>query len=191
MKTVKIGNQNWTDQNLAVTSYNNGDPIQLAKNDKEWADFNKKKEGCYCFFNNDEKNVSKGLYYNGYAIIDSRGLAPNGLVIPSSNDFEELIEYVESQDGGLLNLLNKIGWDDHFVGTELYSLNTLPCGLVSVEMKFMSQDDRLALWTSTKVDKYLTGFTLATYVDDEEEEVSFSPYNYDIRYGFNVRLIKK
>jgi uncharacterized protein (TIGR02145 family) len=191
MKTVKIGNQNWTDHNLVVTSYNNGDSIPLAKNNTEWVDFNKRKEGCYCFFDNDDTNASKGLFYNGYAVIDSRGIAPIGFSIPTSDDFEELIEFVNSQEGGLLNLLNKVGWDEHFVGTELYELNALPCGLVSVDMKFMSKDDRLALWTSSKVEKYLTGYELSTYVDDEEEEVSFSSYNYDIRYGFNLRLIKK
>jgi hypothetical protein len=57
-------------------------------------------------------------------------------------------------------------------------------------MKFLSLNNRLALWTSSKVEKYLTDYALSTYVEDEEEEVSFSSYNYDIIYGFNLRLIK-
>ena len=47
----------------------------------------------------------------------------------------------------------------------------------------------LALWTSTKVEKYLCGYNLSTYVDEEEQEISLKSYNYDIRYGRSIRLI--
>ncbi|MFN6244202.1 MAG: fibrobacter succinogenes major paralogous domain-containing protein [Bacteroidota bacterium] len=189
MKITKIGNQNWTTENLTVDKYLNGDPIPFAKTQNEWKEFNKKKEGCYCIFKNDENLKHQGYYYNGYAVIDKRGIAEDGWKIPSAEDFETLIEFSESQKGGFLNLITEKGWDEHFKGTNLYGLNALPTGFASVDMEFKGTGIVLALWTSTKVEKYLCGYNLSTYVDEEEQEISLKSYNYDIRYGRSIRLI--
>ena len=46
LKTVKIGNQIWTTQNLDVSIYNNGDSIPQVKSAEEWV---KLKTGAWCY----------------------------------------------------------------------------------------------------------------------------------------------
>jgi uncharacterized protein (TIGR02145 family) len=189
MKIIKIGNQNWATENLTADKYLNGDPIPLAKSQNEWKEFNKKREGCYCLFKNDESLKHQGYYYNGYAIIDKRGIAEDGWKIPSAEDFEALLKFSESQKGGLLNLISEKGWDKHFIGTNLYGFNALPTGFASVDMEFKGTGIVLSLWSSTKAEKYLCGYNLSTYVNEEEQEISLNWYNYDIRYGRTIRLM--
>ena len=189
MKAAKIGNQSWATENLTVNKYLNGDPIPQANCQDEWKEFNKKKEGCYCIFNNDINLKHQGYYYNGFAITDKRGIADEGWKIPTSEDFETLIKFAESQKRGLLNFINEEGWHKHIRGTNAFGFNALPTGFVSVDMEFKGTGIVLSLWTSTKVEKYLCGYNLSAYVANEQQEISFTWYNYDIRYGRSIRLI--
>ena len=71
--------------------YRNGDTIPEVKNGEEWDNL---KTGAWCYYENDPKNLEKyGRLYNGYAIIDSRGLAPTGWHIPKAKDWQHLIRF--------------------------------------------------------------------------------------------------
>lgn len=91
LPVIKIGNQTWVTENLNNDHFLNGDLIYEAKTRDEWltADQNGVPAWCYC--NNAPENGSKfGKLYNGHAVVDSRGLAPEGYRIPSFEDFIEL-----------------------------------------------------------------------------------------------------
>ena len=83
--SVVIGNQVWTDKNLEVTTYRNGDPIPEVTDPSAWAGLT---TGAWCYYNNDPANGAiYGKLYNWYAVNDSRGLAPSGWHVPSDAEW--------------------------------------------------------------------------------------------------------
>jgi len=90
--TVTIGNQIWSDTNLDVTTYRNGDPITYAANAAEWSAANAAGQGAYMYllFANAEEGQTYGKLYNWYAVNDSRGLAPAGYHIPTQAEWTTL-----------------------------------------------------------------------------------------------------
>src|SRR5665647_545700 len=75
-KTVTIGTQTWMADNLRTLHYRNGDQISNVTDNYQWANLN---SGAYCWYNNDLANRDiYGALYNGYAILDSRNIAPVG-----------------------------------------------------------------------------------------------------------------
>lgn len=81
-KTIKIGNQIWMAENLKVTKFKNGDVIRQAKNIDEWINSGIMKEPVWCYYEyNNSNDILYGKLYNWYAVIDKRGLAPDGCVV--------------------------------------------------------------------------------------------------------------
>ena len=90
-KSVKIGTQTWTTENLNVSTFRNGDPIPEAKTDEEWKRADENKQPAWCYYENDPKNgVKYGKLYNWYAVNDPRGLAPAGWHIPTDEEWTTL-----------------------------------------------------------------------------------------------------
>jgi uncharacterized protein (TIGR02145 family) len=89
LPTVVIGTQQWTDKNLDVLTYRNGDLIPQVKDSTAWAALT---TGAWCYFNNDPSGYGAiyGKIYNWYAVNDPRGLAPLGWHIATSDEFETL-----------------------------------------------------------------------------------------------------
>ncbi len=88
-KNVYISSQTWMDKNLDVVTYRNGDTIPEVSDPSEWANLT---TGAWCYYNNNPENgKAYGKLYNWYAVNDPRGLAPEGLHIPSDNEWSELI----------------------------------------------------------------------------------------------------
>ncbi len=94
--TIKIGQQEWMSDDINTIFYNNGDPINKAKSEKQWKEYGIKKLGCY-------RKLNNGTYvYNGYAVNDERGIIPSGFVLPTHNQFNQLIKLLgggDSQSG--------------------------------------------------------------------------------------------
>jgi uncharacterized protein (TIGR02145 family) len=91
--TVQIGNQCWTQSNLKVSKYRNGDSIPTGLNNSQW---NSTTSGAYAIYNNDP--VNDGLYgklYNHYAVTDSRGLCPTGWHVPSDGEWNVMVKYLD------------------------------------------------------------------------------------------------
>jgi uncharacterized protein (TIGR02145 family) len=110
-KSITIGSKSWMINNLDVVNFRNGDPIPQAKTDEEWELAAKNKQPAWCYLENDPLNGQKyGVLYNGYALIDSRGIAPKGWHIPTLDEFTNMISYLggESVAGGKLK--STTGW---------------------------------------------------------------------------------
>jgi len=89
---VLIGTQVWTDKNLNVANYRNGDPITFAANSTEWNNANIAGEGAYTYlrFASGDGGARYGKLYNWFAVNDSRGLAPVGYHIPTLAEWTTL-----------------------------------------------------------------------------------------------------
>ena len=91
--TIQIGNQCWTQSNMKVSKYRNGDNITTGLSDSQWGSSTL---GAYAIYDNDPINDSLfGKLYNYYSVIDSRGLCPTGWRIPSDGDWNLLIKYLD------------------------------------------------------------------------------------------------
>lgn len=110
-ETVTIGSQVWMKKNLDVDKYRDGTPIRHCKSPEEWQDAADKKEGAWCYYNNDPELAEiYGKIYNGFAVQNPRGLSPQGYHIPSINDFNELENFLGGSDiaGGKLKTTGTI-----------------------------------------------------------------------------------
>ncbi|MCG9910168.1 MAG: fibrobacter succinogenes major paralogous domain-containing protein [Flavobacteriales bacterium] len=87
-----LGNT-WMAKNLDVSKFKNGDTIRECKTFNEWLDANQKGEPAWCYY---EFNVTKGKkygkLYNWYAVIDNRGIAPEGWKLPNETDVKNLAQ---------------------------------------------------------------------------------------------------
>ena len=142
--SIKIGSQVWTNENLNVDHFRNGDIIPEAKTAEEWINAGKNKQAAWCYYDNDPTNSQKyGKLYNWYAVNDTRGLAPAGWHIPSKDDCIVLLKFVcgnksvsfinpsynEAWDYYVADKLNmalksKTGWLKN--GNNTYGYNALP-----------------------------------------------------------------
>jgi uncharacterized protein (TIGR02145 family) len=93
-QTVTIGKQVWSAKNLDVSTFRNGDPIPQAKTRTEWFEFDMNEQPAWCYYADDLSNGTKyGKLYNWYAVIDARGLAPEGYHIPTDAEWEILCSF--------------------------------------------------------------------------------------------------
>ncbi|MDM7925110.1 MAG: FISUMP domain-containing protein [bacterium] len=88
-RTVRIGNQWWTAENLRTVHYRNGEPIPNVTDNSAWSSLT---TGAYCDYENNSDNVSTyGRLYNWFAVMDSRNLAPEGWHVPTDAEWQALI----------------------------------------------------------------------------------------------------
>ena len=111
-ETVQIGEQLWMAENLKVTHYRNGDEIPTGYSNEEWANLS---TGAYAVYPVDTDGASQatcgdncaevyGNLYNGYVVVDERGVCPEDWHVPSEDEWTILSDYLggESVAGGKL-----------------------------------------------------------------------------------------
>jgi uncharacterized protein (TIGR02145 family) len=111
--TVVIGAQTWMSENLNVTKFNNGDIIKEVQTDEEWKLALESRIPACRIINGDK---TKSRIYNWFAVNDSRGLAPNGWIIPTDQDWKILLDYLGGKDYAGPTLRNKTGWNSFETG---------------------------------------------------------------------------
>ena len=200
---VKIGDQVWMKKNLDVAFYSNGDAIPQATTEAEWKYYNENQIGAWSYLKFDESyNERYGKLYNWYVIGDKRGVAPKGWRVPTSNDFNVLINYAGGESVAGENLKSDHGWDCNsslFVGCkqgkDKYGFEGLPAG----EMQggsFYNAHIRTNFWTSTdgtgtfcdqycSADEYADQMTL----DYERDDAVVSADHKN--EGLSIRCIEK
>ena len=95
LKSVKIGNQVWSYENLNTNQFSNGDLIPEIRSAYDWAAAGLNHNPAYCYYENDPSNgVVFGKLYNWYAVADSRGLCPSGWHIPTDIEWTILENYL-------------------------------------------------------------------------------------------------
>lgn len=123
---VIIGTQVWMLENLKVTHYRNGDIIPNVTDETTWSSLT---SGALCDYNNNPANSAiYGKLYNGYAINDSRNIAPEGWRVPTSADFNTLLNYVSNNQLQLIETGN-VHWQGNSFATNISGFTALPGGI--------------------------------------------------------------
>ncbi len=129
-KTVLIGSQVWMAENLKVTHYQNGDPINTPKD----SIIGKRNlSGAYCL---NYKNIGSngdtyGKLYSWKAINDKRKITPNGWHIPSNFEWKILFFFLGGfkNAGGKMKEIGFTHWSEPNAGaTNDFGFTALPAG---------------------------------------------------------------
>ncbi len=103
--TVIIGNQEWMAENLRVTKYKNGDDIPAGLSNAAWESIT---QGAYAVYphnsisgldSDEEVLEAYGALYNWYSVIDARDLCPAGWQVPTDDDWNDLLSYLNDEHG--------------------------------------------------------------------------------------------
>jgi uncharacterized protein (TIGR02145 family) len=95
-KTIKIGNQTWMAENLRVTHYRNGDSIPLVNDYNNWINLKLGSQCPYDYSTSFDTIAKYGRYYNWFAMMDNRNLAPRGWHIPTIQEWGDLENYLST-----------------------------------------------------------------------------------------------
>jgi len=118
---VTVAGKVWSKTNLDVTKYRNGEDITYVDNPSTWAAMT---TGAWCYYGFDPNNASMGKYYNGYAVHDTRGLAPSGWHIPTKT---------EASYAGFFDSVSKLRASSTWtpIGTDYYGFALMPTGRIN------------------------------------------------------------
>jgi uncharacterized protein (TIGR02145 family) len=196
LPSVTIGTQIWTNQNLSVARYRNGDIIPQVTDPTQWENLT---TGAWCWYNNDSATYSAtyGRLYNWYAVNDARGLAPQGYHIPSDAEWNKLVKYLDhgadttcqgctqsTIAGGAMK--STTGWNAPNTGaTNSSGFAGLPGGYRSLDGTFSNVGSNGYLGSSTE---YNTAYTW-------DRNLNYNDSNVDRNYvtkslGLSVRCVK-
>ena len=189
LSSVKIGNQTWTNTNLDVSNYRNGDPILQVQDPSEWSNLT---TGAWCYYNNHTANgTTYGKLYNWFAVSDSRGLAPNGYHIPTDAEWTTLTTYLGglSLSGGNMKetgILPAGHWQTPNTGaTNTSGFTALPGGWRFSNGSFTSLGKYGYWWSSSE-----SNFSFAWYRSLNYNNSNVTSYFDNEVFGFSVRCLR-
>ena len=105
--SVRMGNQVWMAKDLDISFFRNGDPIPEMKTIDEWIKAGADKKPAWCYYeNNSGAGALRGKLYNGFAMMDPRGVAPEGYHVATDFDWVQLASYLGGRDTAGLELKN-------------------------------------------------------------------------------------
>lgn len=110
--TVTVGSHVWLVENLKVTHYRNGDPVELVTDNAAWEG---QTSGAYCNYNHSSGNADiYGRLYNWFAVNDDRKIAPEGWHVSSDGEWSTLsgTQGGEAVAGGKLKEAGFIHWNE-------------------------------------------------------------------------------
>jgi uncharacterized protein (TIGR02145 family) len=187
--SVIIGNQTWMKENLRTTSYSNGDPIESVTDSVAWHNY---RTGALCDYRNDPK-ISQiyGRMYNYYAVIDKRGICPQGWHVPSDDDWQILCDYLGGYmiAGGKMKEAGTSHWSSPNEGaTNESGFTALPAGR-QYHQEFWFLGEYTNMWSTTEyITDYDTDVVWCRYISFSLEQLN--RFTYKKYYGLSVRCLK-
>ena len=150
---IKIGDQWWMAENLKVTHYRNGDAIPNVIGHSVWSNLT---SGAYASYDFIHDNIAiYGLFYNWYAIDDSRGLAPEGSHVPTQDEWQTLIDFLGGFPvaGGKMKEAGTAHWNSPNTGaTNESGFTALPGGYRPIWGEFTHMGYLARFYSSTEED---------------------------------------
>lgn len=202
-QTITIGNQTWMAENLISTKFRNGENIPTITDNEKWRNLKTAAQSTYNN-GNDSNSIHKfGRFYNYYAVVDSRNIAPAGWHVATDAEWTSLIDYLNSNLGISKSvaqaLAAKIDWTESniqgaigCIDSETYSsINNstgfcaLPSGIRTNTGEFNSLIKYSAWWTTKENNNYTSWFRSLNFYGLVPKQ-NF----YNKEYGLSVRCVK-
>ncbi|MCF8417002.1 MAG: fibrobacter succinogenes major paralogous domain-containing protein [Crocinitomicaceae bacterium] len=192
-KLIKIGNQKWDNDNLKVTSLNDGTPIFFADTRSKWDSLFRIGEPAYCFHKIDSTG-NYGYLYNYYAV-ESGKLASIGMRIPTKADIKEFIDYLDLENAKSAMLLKSndttsvilTNWKTK--GTDKYGMNIKPFGFRLDDSKEWYFGNKVYYWCQSNEPKKIDMMVI-TEINDDPFLFDKTVEEKNSNYGLFVRCIK-
>lgn len=215
-QTVQIGNQCWLRSNLRTTRFSDGSNISLGKEEGQdciSSDSPYYYESPLWYAKHSVPSVKIGLFYNSAAANTlSRRICPSGWRVPSVEDFEEMLNFVNLQDEYKCNLssnestigksfahasgsyfgyfdwvYNENNYDDCLIGSQTGEYNktnfsVIPAGSFDVYDCFSIDENKYAAFWSTTIP-----YTFLMQSEDKNPQIGLAPS----RNGLSIRCIKE
>ncbi len=174
-ETLILGGLEWMLENLKVTHYRDGSDIVTGVSDEDYGDIDFGSYGIYPnrkingFESDEEVLAAYGALYNWYAVIDERGLSPEGWHIPTDQDWIELeiflgmskaqaydTDFRGSDQGAMLKSTNTLpdphpSWKEGNIATNSTGFNAISGGARYENGNFGYKEWYTSFWTSTEV----------------------------------------
>jgi uncharacterized protein (TIGR02145 family) len=148
-KTVQIGKQEWLAENLNTSHFRNGDPIPEVEGAAEWQAAGDQHKPGWCYYNGDTASGNKyHKLYNWYALIDPRGLAPDGWHIPTLDEWAALTGDLGGENGAAIRMKSHDEWD----GNNTSGFTALPGGYRNFNGVFSHIRNIGSWWSASAVD---------------------------------------
>ena len=183
--TVQIGNQCWTQSNLKVSRYRNGDSITTNLSNNLWESTNM---GSYSIYNDDSiKNLVYGKLYNNYAVSDPRGLCPTGWHEPSFGDLMSLKDFYGGTIGSAPYLINPLGWNSQILwASNASGFSVVGSGYRNNNGTYIGSGSISNIWSKGPMQNFEAQGLQFTFNSEDSHPLWWeSPNN-----GFSIRCLK-
>lgn len=209
-RTVQIGEQTWTAQNIRVATFRNGDPIPTTRSpttdlrppnhdsllnrrdfssaplEPEEQDTDRLEPRFQWSYQNSPQNLDTyGRLYTWHAANDPRGICPEGWRIPSQKDWNTLFAFLGGniEAGGKLKASGTELWaSPNVAASDSFGFSALPSGMRDKDGQFVALG-KLSAWWSSNPGIY--------FHIEHDDPYAYRNYYYKSRfYGFSVRCIK-
>jgi uncharacterized protein (TIGR02145 family) len=185
-QTIRIGNQNWITENLNVTTFQNGDSIFQARTAEEWERAGLNGDpACFILYLDTINKINPCVFYNFYAVVDHRGLAPLGFHVPTEAEFQILINNLGGEMTAGKKMKSANGWQSEDNVTNSSEFNGKPFGCITTSMDFVSFGYNAEWWCSNDSSP-IDGLKITLF--DNVDHVSFGSYSKIV--GCSVRCLK-
>ncbi len=199
-QVVEIDGVEWMAENLKVTTYRNGDPIPNVTANADWAAL---ETGAYVAYNNNPDHIETyGILYNWYAVDDERGLCPEGWRVPSDEELEDFMNFLDpngsindNNAAGKIKATGTLGdgegglWSPPNTGAiDQYGFSALPAGGRFSNGNFAGMNDLTYFWSATPTPSEILQRAWIWYMSYNTD--TFYRNNYSRKEGYSIRCIK-
>lgn len=199
-QVVEIDGVEWMAENLKVITYRNGDPIPNVTANADWAAL---ETGAYVAYNNNPDHIETyGILYNWYAVDDERGLCPQGWRVPSDEELEDFMNFLDpngsindNNAAGKIKATGTLGdgqgglWSPPNTGAiDQYGFSALPAGGRFSNGNFAGMNDLTYFWSATPTPSEILQRAWIWYMSYNTD--TFYRNNYSRKEGYSIRCIK-
>ena len=187
-KIVKIGTQYWMAENLKAQSYLNGTEIPRVTDGKEW-DANT--TGAYRLpFADTQTFLIHGAYYHGYTMYNEAGLAPEGWIVPSDDEWNKLRKYIGTPYGTKLKSSSSSYWSTN-KGTNITGFNALSSGYYTSATGDSGSGTDIYFWSTTKTRDLLARQDVPHYYRLANASTGMPTDTHTFNFGHCIRCVRK
>lgn len=185
---VKIGTQYWMAESLRASVYLNGTAIPYIKDVTDWSS---NKTGAYRYLADDPEILSVyGAFYNGYAMNNAAGLAPEGWIVPADAEWSKLKTYIKTPYGTKMKSVSY--WSGGVAATNITGFNALPAGYYSTATGDTGEGVDSYYWSTTTEYDFLVKQTVPHCFRLTAQTTGLAgPNLHQYEFGHSIRCVKK